>query len=139
MRRRALLAVLAAALVAGTVLAGCGGDSATDESGAGGLPDGAEDLVGRYAHFDVVAYRDPTMSTGIISTGFSDLELRDGELWNQMTFCHADTVTNQAIEVAISDAATQAITPIATPVEVTRQDGELHVSRPATPTPIGSR
>ena len=74
------------------------------------------------------------MKTLIISTGFADLELRDGELWNQMTFCHADTVTDQAIEVSISDAATQAIKPIATPVEVTEVDGELHVSAPATPT-----
>ncbi len=103
------------------------------------LPAGAEDLVGRWAHFDVVAYADETMNTGIISTGFADLELRDGELWNQMTFCHADTVTDQPIEVSISDAATQAILPVATPVEVTEVDGQLRVFRPPTPTPIGIR
>jgi len=77
------------------------------------------------------------MKTVIISTGFADLELRDGELWNQMTFCHADTVTDQNSEVSIADAATQAIIPIATPVEVTEQDGTLRIVRPATPTPIG--
>lgn len=101
------------------------------------LPAGAKDLVGRFAHFDAVSYEDETMKTVIISTGFADLELRDGELWNQMTFCHADTVTDQNIEVSIADAATQAIIPIATPVEVTEQDGTLRIVRPATPTPIG--
>lgn len=142
--RWAALAVLplAASLMA------CGADSDAEGSptsvGAattadGRLPEGAEDLVGRWAHFDVVAYADPSMNTGIISTGFADLELRDGVLWNQMTFCHADTVTDQAIEVSISDAATRAITPVATPVEVTEVDGELQLSRPPTPTPIGIR
>ena len=71
--RRVLLATLPLA-----ALAACGGDDTTEGTSTG-LPDGAEELVGRYAHFDVVAYRDPSMSTGIISTGFSDLELRDGE------------------------------------------------------------
>ena len=105
----------------------------------GGSPRVPRTWSGRWAHFDVVAYADPSMNTGIISTGFADLELRDGELWNQMTFCHADTVTDQPIEVSISDAATQAITPVATPVEVTEVDGELQLSRPPTPTPIGIR
>lgn len=143
--RWAALAVLAQSVALGA----CSSDSTADGTPSSavtstttvvdGLPDGAEELVGRWAHFDVVAYSDETMNTGIISTGFADLELRDGELWNQMTFCHADTVTDQPIEVAISDAATQAITPIATPVEVTEVDGELRVSRPPTPTPIGIR
>lgn len=114
-------------------------EDAADTTGADALPEGAEDLVGRWAHFDVVAYADESMNTGIISTGFADLELRDGELWNQMTFCHADTVTDQPIEVSISDAATQAILPVATPVEVTEVDGQLRVLRPPTPTPIGIR
>ena len=101
------------------------------------LPRGAEALVGRYAHYDVVAYEDEAMRTLIISTGFADLELRDGELWNTMRFCHADAVSDQDIEVEISDAATQAIVPVDTPVEVTEGDGTLLVERPATPTGIG--
>jgi hypothetical protein len=137
-----------AALVLLAPLAACGGDetgepdTGTEEDGVesvSSLPAGAEDLVGRWAHFDVVAYSDPSMNTGIVSTGFADLELRDGELWNQMVFCHADTVTDQPIEVSISDAATQAILPVATPVEVAEVDGELQLSRPPTPTPIGIR
>ena len=50
---------------------------------------------------------------------------------------HADTVMDQAVEVSISDAATAAIKPIATPVEVTEVDGRFRVVRPATPTGIG--
>ena len=121
-------------------LAGCSSGDAAEgpaDTSAAQLPDGAASLEGRYAHFDVVAYQDEAMKTLIISTGFSDLELRDGEMWNQMTFCHADTVSDQGIEVSISDAATRAILPVATPVEVTEVDGALRVSRPATPTPIG--
>lgn len=145
-RTQPIRAALLMSLLLAVPLAACssGGDDAepasaeaTSTTTASTLPDGAEDLVGRYAHFDVVAYDDATMKTLIISTGFSDLELRDGVLWNQMTFCHADTVTDQAIDVSISDEATQAIKPIATPVEVTEVDGKLHVSRPATPTGIG--
>lgn len=143
--RKALLALLPVAVA----LAACSSDgdeaTATAEAGAstststevGGLPAGAEALVGRFAHFDAVAYQDDQMKTLIISTGFSDLEVRDGELWNQMTFCHADTLADRGIEVSISDAATQAIKPIATAVEVSEVDGKLVVDRPATPTPIG--
>lgn len=101
------------------------------------LPEGAEALVGRFAHFDAVSYEDDTMKTVIISTGYADFDIRDGQIWNQMTFCHADTATDQSIEVGLSDAATRAIKPVATPVELSRVDGKLHVSRPATPTGIG--
>lgn len=139
---RWVLAALAAVLVA----AGCSSDTkaasptAADASGStetSDLPAGAEDLVGRYAHYDVVAYQDEAMKVLIISTGFADLEMRDGELWNAMTFCHADVGSDGSLEITISDAATRAILPIATPVEVTEVDGRLHVARPATPTPIG--
>jgi hypothetical protein len=101
------------------------------------LPAGAEELAGRWAHFDVVAYEDDLMRTLIISTGFADIEVRDGELWNVQRFCHADTVSDQDIEVSISDAATSAIVPVDTPLEVTLEDGQLQVVRPATPTGIG--
>lgn len=113
-------------------------DGTTTSAPTGDLPAGAEDLVGRYAHFDAVAYQDEEMKTVIISTGLADLELRDGELWNTMTFCSADVASDQGIEVSISDAATQAIIPVDTPVEVTEtDDGSLRVVRPPTPTPIG--
>lgn len=95
------------------------------------------DVVGRWAHFDVVAYEDDVLRTLIVSTGFADFERRAGELWNQMVFCHADVVNEPGIEVSIADAATSAIRPIATPVEVTVRDGRLRLRRPPTPTAIG--
>ncbi|MEZ5247619.1 MAG: hypothetical protein R2707_21210 [Acidimicrobiales bacterium] len=101
------------------------------------LPAGAEDLVGRWAHFDAVAYEDDVFKSLIISTGFSDLELRDGVLWNRQRFCHAEMANDQGIDTSISDEATSAIIPIDTPVEVSSVDGRLRVVRPATPTPIG--
>lgn len=151
MTRRVRGAAVAAAVVltVSVALAACGSsgpDSSADGTRAGAatttaatssLPAGAEDLVGRWAHFDAVSYADASMKTVIISTGFSDLAVRGGKMWNQMTFCHADTVTDQNIQVSISDAATRAIKPVATPVTVTEEGGKLHVSRPATPTPIG--
>ena len=139
----ALLAVLLLGAAA------CGSSGRTDEGAAddnaddpppqavSSLPEGADDLVGRYAHYDVVAYEDELMKTLIISTGFSDLELRDGELWNIQRFCHADMGNDQNIETTMSDAATSAIVPIDTPVAVTVEDGKLRVVRPATPTGIG--
>lgn len=101
------------------------------------LPDGAEGLVGRWAHFDAVAYEDDVFKSLIISTGFSNLEIRDGVLWNQQRFCHAEMANDQGIDTSISDAATSAIIPVDTPVEVTLDDGRLRVVRPETPAPIG--
>ena len=77
---------LAALAAAGALLVGCssGSDDAADRptttttraDEAASLPPGAEDLAGRWAHYDVVAYQDDTMKTLIISTGFADLEVR---------------------------------------------------------------
>jgi hypothetical protein len=97
----------------------------TTTAEAPATPEPAESLVGRWAHFDTVAYQDEVMKTLIISTGFADLEMRDGQLWNQMVFCHADVVNDQGIEISISDEATSAILPVATPVEVNEVDGRV--------------
>jgi hypothetical protein len=136
-----LVALVAALLGAGCSATAVGSAAPTSNpvTSAPGttLPKGTESLVGHYAHFDVVAYQDDKMKTLIISTGFSDLEMRDGKLWNVQRFCHADTVSDQKIDISISDAATRAIVPIATPVEVSERDGKLRVVRPATPTAIG--
>ena len=147
MRSRTYSRAAAVLAVGALTAAACGSDStATDEAdgtttttaSTSSLPPGAEDLAGRWAHFDVVAYDDPQMKTLIISTGFADLEVRDGELWNTQRFCHADMGNDLGVEVTMPDAATQAIVPVDTPVEVTEEpDGRLRVVRPPTPTPIG--
>lgn len=111
--------------------AGCSSGSESESESANTA------LVGRYAHFDAVSYEDDAMKTVIVTTGFADLEMRDGALWNVQRFCHADTVTDLDVDVSISDRATRAIVPDDTPVEVTRVDGRIRVVRPPTPTPIG--
>lgn len=94
-------------------------------------------LVGRWAHYDVVAYEDGTLKTLIISYGFNDFSVVDGELIDQGSFCFSEQRTDQPIETSLSDAATQAIRPPPTPVTVEEIDDTLRITRPATPTPVG--
>lgn len=134
---------LAATLLA--LAAGCGDDGTTEASDttAGptttALPAAAADLPGRYAHYDVVAYDGDDMKVLIISYGFTDYDLIDGELVSQDVFCFSEFRTDQPIDVAFSDAATQAIQPIPVAVTVTEEDGRVQVSRPITPTGVGVR
>ncbi len=137
--------VLAAALLAGA----CGGGSgdadagtratgaATGSTGSADVP-GAE-LAGRWAHYDIVAYQDSMMKTQIISYGFTDFAVEDGQLIESEEFCFADQASDLPIETSISDEATQAIRPVSTPVEVSGEPGAWRVQRPATPTPVGIR
>ena len=131
--------VIAAACLAGTTgLAACSsGEAATTTPTTSALPPGTDDLVGRWAHFDVVAYEDGLMKTSIISFGFNDFEVVDGDLIDSASFCFSEQRTNQPITTSLSDAATQAIKPPSTPVEVKEVDGALTIHRPATPTPVG--
>ena len=99
---------------------------------------GAE-LVGRWAHYDVVAYEDDTLKTLIISYGFNDFTEVDGQIIDQASFCFSEQRTDQPIETSLSDAATQAIEPPPAPVEIDLVDGVLRVQRAATPTPVGIR
>jgi hypothetical protein len=99
---------------------------------------GAE-LVGRWAHYDVVAYEDDVLKTLIISYGFNDFTEVDGEIVDQGSFCFSEQRTDQPIRTSLSDAATQAIRPPPVTVEVDTVDGVLRVRRPPTPTPVGIR
>ena len=139
MRSPRLFGVLAAAALAAT-LAGCGSSdsSATGTTTTVSPTDAAKDrLPGRYAHYDVVAYDSTGLKNLIVSFGFTDLSVKDGELIAHESFCHADQVTAQAIKTTISDAATSAIKPIPTPVTLTVVNGKARIQRPETPTGIG--
>jgi hypothetical protein len=98
-----------------------------------------EGLIGRWAHFDVVAYQDGLLKTLIISYGFNDFTEVDGRIIDAAQFCFSEQRTDQPIQTSLSDAATQAIKPPTTPIEVDEVDGVLRVRRPATPTPVGIR
>ncbi len=109
-------------------------ETTVDESAVPG-----EELVGRWAHYDVVAYQGDVLKTLIISYGFNDFTEVDGQIVDQGSFCFSEQRTDQPIETSLSDAATQAIKPSPTPVEIDTVDGVLRVRRPATPTPVGIR
>ena len=70
---------------------------------------------GHYAHYDIVAYDGETvngpLSTFVVSYGYTDLVIEDGELVAYDSFCHADYIANQNFDTIFSDAATQAIQP----------------------------
>lgn len=161
--------VVAAAVLAAVIAGACGGDDSADpaETSTTAAPDttttaststttsttseapttteapvetvlGAE-LVGRWAHFDIVAYEDPTMKTQIVSYGITDFTIDDGRLIETDRFCFSEQRSDQPIETSLSDAATQAIVPVPVAVEVSVENGILRVRRPATPTPLGIR
>ncbi len=118
-------------------VAGCGSDNqAKGTERSSGTT--ADHLVGRYAHYDVVAYEGKLLKNLIISYGFTDLSVKNGELMAKESFCHADQATDQpTITTTISDAATRAIKPVAVAVKVSTQNGRARLQRPETPTGVG--
>jgi hypothetical protein len=97
------------------------------------------ELVGRWAHYDVVAYEDDLFKTLIISYGFDDFSDVDDRIVDTTRFCFSEQRTDQPIETSFSDEATRAIRPPPSPIEVDVVDGVLRIRRPATPTPVGIR
>ncbi|MBI1320785.1 MAG: hypothetical protein GC168_17815 [Candidatus Hydrogenedens sp.] len=98
-------------------------------------------MAGHYAHYDIVAYDGDTpngpLSTFVVSYGFTDLVIEDGELVEYDRFCHAEYLANQNLTTTFPDEATQAIEPRSAVVEVVQEDGVWKVYRPATPTLVG--
>jgi hypothetical protein len=143
--RRSLIALVSLATLA---LSACGGDdtagepestapSTTTSAEPSPIDAAMERLVGRYAHYDVVAYEGKIMKSMIISYGFSDFDVVDGELITHDSFCYSEFRSNQPISVNLSDAATQAIRPVPTPVSLTLDGERARIDRPETPTGIG--
>ena len=98
-------------------------------------------LEGHYAHYDIVAYNSDSpngpLYTFIISYGFTDLVVEQGELVEYDQFCHSEHKANQNMVTSFSDEATQAIVPRSAVVQVFQEAGEWKIWRPATPTLIG--
>ena len=95
-------------------------------------------MARHYAHYDIVAYDGETangpLATFIVSYGFTDLVIEDGELVAYDRFCHAEYIANQPFDTIFSDAATQAIQPVGAIVDVYQEDGAWKLCPPATPT-----
>ena len=100
------------------------------------------EIIGHYAHYDVVAYEDnttrTTMRTFIISYGFTDFYLEDGRLMQSDRFVHAEQkLSRKNAKSVFSDKAVQAIKPRAQEVELYMKDGIWHLYRPESPSLLG--
>ena len=99
-------------------------------------------IEGRYAHYDIVAYEERDGETPfnsfIVSYGFTEFYIENGQLVERDSFCHAEQKNNyKNVETEFSDAATQAILPKEQVVDLFFQDNTWHIYRPATPTLLG--
>ena len=100
------------------------------------------EIVGHYAHYDVVAYEDTTtkttMRTFIISYGFTDFYLEDGKLMQADRFVRAEQkLSRKNARSAFSDEAVQAIKPRIQEVELLRKERTWHLHRPESPSLLG--
>lgn len=102
-----------------------------------------QQLVGHYAHYDVVAYEDSTtrspMFTFVISYGFTDFYLDSiGDLIQSDKFLKASHKINQKLVTSeFNDEAMQAIKPRNQKVTLNLKDSKWHVFRPPTPYLLG--
>jgi hypothetical protein len=101
-----------------------------------------KEIVGHYAHYDVVAYEDTTTKTTmrsfIVSYGFTDFYLEEGKLMQSDRFVHASQkLSRKNASSGISDEAVQAIKPRVQEAELSFKEGRWHVYRPATPSLLG--
>ena len=101
-----------------------------------------QNIVGHYAHYDVVAYEDTTtkttMRTFIISYGFTDFYMEDGKLIQSDKFVHAEQkLSRKNASSGISDEAVQAIKPRVQEVELSFKDGKWQLYRQSTPSLLG--
>lgn len=100
------------------------------------------EIVGHYAHYDVVAYEDTTtrttMRTFIISYGFTDFYMEEGRLMQSDRFVHAEQkLSRKNARSVFSDEAVQAIKPRIQEVELSRKNGAWHIYRPESPSLLG--
>lgn len=100
-------------------------------------------LVGHYAHYDVVSYEDSTtqapMFTFVISYGFTDIYIDSlGNLMQKDRFLRASHKINQKnITSSLSDKAVQAIKPRNHKLELSFKDGKWNIFRAPTPSLLG--
>jgi hypothetical protein len=118
------------------------GQEEPDSTQPADLESALKQIVGHYAHFDVVAYEDTTtrtiMRTFIISYGFTDLYLEEGRLMQSDRFVHAEQkLSRKNARSSISDEAVQAIKPRVQEVELFKEDGKWQIYRPESPSLLG--
>ncbi len=100
------------------------------------------EIIGHYAHYDVVAYEDTTtkttMRTFIVSYGFTDFFMEDGKLMQSDRFVRAEQkLSRRNAKSFFSDEAVQAIKPRIQEVELYYKDAEWRLFRPESPSLLG--
>ena len=106
------------------------------------LESAKNEIVGHYAHYDVVAYEDTTtrttMRTFIISYGFTDFYLEEGRLMQSDRFVHAEQkLSRKNSKSVFKDEAVQAIKPRIQEVELYQKNGTWHLYRAESPSLLG--
>ena len=99
-------------------------------------------LVGKYAHYDIVAYKDKflgpiNLKSNIISYGITDLFVKEGKLYSKDRFCFSDYKANIPFNSKTSDEFTKAIIPKIVEMEVLKTGNDVRLYRPETPTLVG--
>ena len=98
-------------------------------------------IIGEYAHYDVVAYDDPqllgTMRSKVITFGITEFSIRGDELVETDTFCHAEHESNLPVRSEVPDSFTRAIVPRVATVALGTSAQGWDLWRPETPTGIG--
>lgn len=99
-------------------------------------------LVGKYAHFDVVSYVGKLfgpikLKSRIISYGITEFYQQNGKLITKDRFCFSDYAANLPFQSKTSDEFTRAIIPKDIEMEVMQTNAEVLIHRPETPTLLG--
>lgn len=102
----------------------------------------AEKIVGKYAHYDVVAYVGDfagpiKLKSRVISFGITEFYIEGNKLLSKDRFCFSDYKANLPFKTKNSDEFTQAIIPEIATMELLKTNGELILHRPETPTLLG--
>jgi hypothetical protein len=109
------------------------------------LEDFKQKILGRYAHFDAVAYEQKLlfmdMKTYVITYGITDFyRSESGEIMSRSRYCHATHLSNMPFKSEVPDSFTRAIIPRDSVVQfIPKGNNTWGVFRPETPTPIGIR
>ena len=103
---------------------------------------GPKDIVGKYAHYDIVSYVGNLwgpikLKSRIISFGITEFYMDGEKLMSKDRFCFSDYKANLPFKSKTSDEFTRAIIPEVVEMEVMTTNGELLIHRPETPTLLG--
>ncbi len=121
--------------VSGLLVASCGSDDPVDTNVS--TDEVAASVVGRYAHYDVVASESPSMKSLSVNFGFTDLAMKGGKLFATESFCHTESRSDPPIITTVSDAAIQTLKPVSAEVTIREVDGVYEFSRAEAPTGHG--